>query len=70
MASIDQTTDYTYDGDNHVLTMTAEVPGGTNQITQYGYAAAVGYAIFSNDLADGAHVPVARCTGRKPQRSR
>lgn len=35
VASIDQTIDYTYDGDNHVLRMTAEAV--VNQITQYGY---------------------------------
>lgn len=33
----DQTTVYTYDGSGHVLTMTAVIPGGAVQTTQYVY---------------------------------
>ena len=33
MASIDQTTDYLYDGNGDVIMMTADVPGSANQST-------------------------------------
>ena len=50
---IQQTTAYTFDGDGHVLTMTAVMPGGTpSQTTQYIYGVGtnVGTDLFSNDL--------------------
>jgi RHS repeat-associated protein len=49
----DYTTAYTYDGDNHVLTVQAVMPAGTpSQTTQYvyGVTAAAGSAVNSNDL--------------------
>jgi RHS repeat-associated protein len=51
--SSNYTTQYTYDGDNHVLTVTAVQPAGTpSQRTQfvYGVTTAGGSAIDSNDL--------------------
>jgi len=48
-----RTTDYTYDGDNHVLTMQAMMPpGANNQTTQYVYGVSPsdGSTITSNDL--------------------
>lgn len=58
-ASIDQTTTYTYDGENHTLTMTAQVPGGTNQTTGYLYGPTVpgGYQLHSNDLLYKLELP-------------
>ena len=52
VGSLDQTTDYTYDGDNQTLKMTAEVSGGTNQVTGYvyGVGSTIGTDLFSNDL--------------------
>ncbi len=47
------TTEYTYDGANHVLTLTAVQPSGTpSQTTQYVYGVATsgGSAVTSNDL--------------------
>jgi RHS repeat-associated protein len=46
------TTKYTYDGDDHVLTVTAVEPGGGGQTTQYVYAANSGNGsdVTSNDL--------------------
>jgi RHS repeat-associated protein len=49
----DVTTEYTYDGDNHVLTLTAVQPAGTpSQTTEYVYGVtpANGSALASNDL--------------------
>jgi RHS repeat-associated protein len=48
----DRTTEYTYDGSNHILTLTADLPGGAVQTTQYvyGVSPANGSAINSNDL--------------------
>jgi RHS repeat-associated protein len=43
-----QTTAFTYDGDNHVLTETAVLPGGVTQTTQYVYG--ITAPIHSNDL--------------------
>jgi len=51
-ASIDQTTDYTYDGENHVLGQNALV-GSAHQTTQYvyGYTGSTsGYTLHSNDI--------------------
>jgi RHS repeat-associated protein len=49
---IQQTTDYAFDGDGHVLTMTAVMPSGTpSQTTQYIYGVTgTGGAVSSNDL--------------------
>ena len=51
-ASSDQTTVYTYDGDGNTLTVTAELPGGAYQTTQYvyGVTTAAGSTINSNDM--------------------
>jgi RHS repeat-associated protein len=49
----DQTTLYTYDGDNHVITLTADMPSGQNDQTTgyvYGVTSSGGNAIDSNDL--------------------
>ena len=43
-----QTTAFTYDGDNHILTETAVLPGGVTQTTQYVYG--ITDPINSNDL--------------------
>ena len=43
-----QTTAYTYDGDSHVLTQTAVLPGGATQTTQYVYG--ITAPVHSNDL--------------------
>jgi RHS repeat-associated protein len=51
--SSNQTTDYTYDGDNNVLTMTAVMPSGeTSQVTYYVYGVNTdqGSSIDDNDL--------------------
>jgi RHS repeat-associated protein len=47
-----RTTEYTYDGDDHVLTQKADLPGGTSQTTQYvyGVSTTTGSDIYSNDL--------------------
>lgn len=47
-----QTTEYTFDGDGHTLTMTAVLPGGAYQTTEYVYGvdSSTGSAIASNDL--------------------
>ena len=57
IASIDQTTDYTYDGDNHVLRMTAETPNSTptSQVTQYGYGNAAASLVAASMQASEAH---------------
>jgi YD repeat-containing protein len=52
-ADTNQTTDYSYDGDGHVVTMTAVMPSGeSNQTTGYVYGvdAATGNTIASNDI--------------------
>jgi RHS repeat-associated protein len=45
----DRTTQYTYDGSNHVLTLTAVLPGSVLETTQYAYTV-TGSVINSNDL--------------------
>ena len=58
--STDVTTNYTYDGNNHLLTLEAVQPAGTpSQITRFLYAArtATGSAINSNDLLSGKQFP-------------
>jgi YD repeat-containing protein len=58
-----QTTDYTYDGSDHVLTMKAWVTNsGTNQVFQttqyvYGVTTAGGSKLFSNDLLAKVQYP-------------
>jgi RHS repeat-associated protein len=52
-AESDVATEYTYDGDNHVLTVKADEPGGTSyQETEYvyGVTTATGSGLNSNDL--------------------
>jgi RHS repeat-associated protein len=48
----DKTTEYTYDGDNHVLTVQADLPDGNLQQTQYVYGVSPSGSSFvtSNDL--------------------
>ncbi len=55
----DQTTSYTYDGDNHVLTMKAELPSSTFQETKYVYGATTsgGDGINSNDILIATQYP-------------
>lgn len=58
--STDATTNYTYDGNNHLLTLEAVQPAGTpSQITRFLYEArtATGSAINSNDLLSGKQFP-------------
>ena len=53
-----QTTNYTYDGNDNILTMTAEQPGGTNQTTGYLYGVGGGNNnVFSNDLLAKVEYP-------------
>ncbi len=52
-------TQYTYDGDNNVLTVTADEPGGAYQTTEYVYGVTTsgGSAIDSNDLLVAVEYP-------------
>lgn len=54
-----QSTLYTYDGNNNILTMTAVQPGGTNQITAYvyGVGTTTGTDLFSNNLLAKVEYP-------------
>ncbi len=58
-ASSDQTTDYTYDGDGHTLTITVKLPSSAIQETQYVYGVTTsgGSAINSNDLLATTEYP-------------
>ncbi len=58
-ADSDVATQYTYDGDNHVLTVTADEPGGAYQTTEYVYGVTTsgGSAIDSNDLLVAVEYP-------------
>ncbi len=59
-ASTNQTTAYTYDGDGHVLTMTAVMPSGQNSQTTkylYGVGTTIGTDLFSNDLIAKVEYP-------------
>jgi RHS repeat-associated protein len=58
-ATSDVATQYTYDGDNHVLTVTADEPGGAYQTTQYvyGVTTATGSNINSNDILAAVEHP-------------
>lgn len=56
----DQTTNYTYDGDDHVLTMQAVMPTGTPSQTTayiYGVGGTAGTSLFSNDLIANVEYP-------------
>ena len=57
--SIDQTTSFAYDGEDHMLTQTAVVPGSVSQITRwvYGITPNGGYSISSNDLLKNLQYP-------------
>jgi RHS repeat-associated protein len=54
-----RTTEYTYDGDNHVLTQKADLPGGAFQTTQnvYGVSTSTGSDLNSNDLLAALNHP-------------
>jgi RHS repeat-associated protein len=54
-----RTTEYTYDGDNHVLTQKADLPGGAFQTTQYVYGVSTGTGsdLNSNDLLAAVNHP-------------
>src|SRR5262249_33793145 len=54
--SADRTTQYTYDGSNHILTLTAVLPGSVLQTTQYAYGV-TGSIITSNDLLASTSYP-------------
>ncbi len=58
-ADSDVATQYTYDGDNNVLTVTADEPGGAYQTTEYVYGVTIGggSAIDSNDLLAAVEYP-------------
>jgi RHS repeat-associated protein len=51
-----KTTEYTYDGSNHVLTVQADQPGGAHQRTQYVYGVSTA-TISSNDLLGAVQHP-------------
>jgi RHS repeat-associated protein len=53
-----QTTTYTYDGNGDVITMTADMPSGTNsQTTDYIYGVGTTGGLFSNDLIAKVEYP-------------
>ena len=58
-AESDVATEYTYDGDNHVLTVKADEPNGLYQETQYVYGAttASGSGVNSNDILAAVQHP-------------
>jgi RHS repeat-associated protein len=59
-SSTNQKTDYTYDGNDDVLTMTAVMPSGTNSQTTayiYGVGTTAGTDLFSNDLIAKVEYP-------------
>ena len=53
------TTEYTYDGDNHVLTVQADEPGGAFERTQYVYGVSTsgGSGVSSNDILAAVEYP-------------
>src|ERR1019366_2166025 len=55
----DVATEYTYDGDNHVLTVQADEPNGAYQRTQYvyGVTTASGSGVNSNDILAAVQHP-------------
>jgi RHS repeat-associated protein len=54
--SADQTTQYTYDGSNHILTLSAVLPGSVLETTQYTYGVSSSI-ISSNDLLASTTYP-------------
>ncbi len=58
-STTDVTTNITYDGNNNQVTVTAMVPGGTNETTEYVYLAriATGSKIDSNDILTAVWYP-------------
>jgi YD repeat-containing protein len=54
--SADQTTQYTYDGSNHILTLSAVLPGYVLETTTYTYGV-TGSTINSNDLLASVAYP-------------
>ena len=58
-ATSDVATQFTYDGDNNLLTVTADEPGGAYQETEYVYGVTTGggSAIDSNDLMAAEEQP-------------
>jgi YD repeat-containing protein len=54
--SADQTTQYTYDGSNHIVTLSAVLPGYVSETTQYTYGV-TGSVINSNDLLASVAYP-------------
>jgi RHS repeat-associated protein len=70
-ASTNKTTDYSYDGSNHVITLTAELPGGGEQQTKFNYGVTTtgGSGITSNDvLASVDHPDPSTGTASSSQR--
>ncbi len=57
--SSNQTTEYTYDGEGHTLTVKADLPGGAYQTTQYVYGVTTlaGSNINSNDILSVVEYP-------------
>ena len=66
-ANTNQKTDYTYDGEGHILTMKAWLPPGTtpadHQTTAYIYGIGSTGNLFSNDLISKVEFPLASGTG-------
>jgi YD repeat-containing protein len=58
-ASSNKTTETTYDGDNNILTVKADEPGGASQTTQYvyGVTTATGSDVNSNDIQSAIQYP-------------
>lgn len=50
---------YTYDGDNHILTLQADEPAGAHEKTQYFYAVTTGSGsnVNSNDILSATQYP-------------
>src|SRR5262249_631017 len=55
----DQTTEYTYDGSSHIVTLQADLTGGAYQQTKfiYGVTTATGSNINSNDMLSAMQYP-------------
>src|SRR5581483_7786958 len=58
-ANSNQTTEYTYDGDGHTLTVQVDLPGGQHQTTQYVYGVTISgnSTINSNDMLAATYYP-------------
>src|SRR5439155_10884310 len=54
-----KTTEFTYDGDSHTLTVKADMPAGAYQTTQYVYGVSIsaGSNISSNDILSAVQYP-------------